>query len=92
MLISHEITNFTEILVEEAVNAMGLEHSMDNELLQDVVCLALNKLPAHYVRSTMDVRINLALDNQQPLLKQVDAAIAEAINVVSSGRRESSRP
>ncbi len=91
MLISDTVTNFTEILVEESIDANGLEKSMGPDLLQDVVCIALNKLPPHYVRSTLDVKINLSAEERHALMSSVDAAVMAAVEVVNSGRRQSAR-
>ena len=91
MPISDNVTNFAEILVEESIEASGLENTMDPDLLQDVVCIALNNLPPHYVRSTLDVKINLSAEDRHALMSSVDAAVMAAVEVVNSGRRQHAR-
>ncbi|CAA0107826.1 late competence development ComFB family protein [Zhongshania aliphaticivorans] len=91
MLISDRITNFSEILLEDAITKRQLEKSMSDEHLQDVICLTLNQLRPQYVKSTMDMRINLSPEEYQSALRGIDTALEKAINIVKSGRREAMR-
>ncbi|RNL64472.1 late competence development ComFB family protein [Zhongshania marina] len=91
MLISDRITNFSEILLEDAISKRQLEKSMSEEHLQDVICLTLNQLRPQYVKSTMDMRINLSPEEYQSALRGIDTALEKAISIVKSGRREAMR-
>ena len=91
MLISDRITNFSEILLEDAISKRQLEKSMSEEHLQDVICLTLNQLRPQYVKSTMDMRINLSPEEYQSALRGIDTALEKAISIVKSGRREAVR-
>ncbi len=91
MLLSDEVTNFTELLVEEIIDASGLEQRLDNDTLPDVLCLTLNKLPPHYVRSTLDVKLNLSAEQRTERLRDVDAALVAAVGVNTAQRRTNIR-
>ncbi|MFT6552408.1 MAG: hypothetical protein ACJA1I_002460 [Zhongshania marina] len=91
MLISDRITNFSEILLEDAIAKRQLEKSMSEEHLQDVICLTLNQLRPQYVKSTMDMRINLSPEEYQSALRGIDTTLEKAISIVKSGRREAVR-
>tara|TARA_R110002050_G_scaffold141224_3_gene266224 strand:+ start:1450 stop:1728 length:279 start_codon:yes stop_codon:yes gene_type:complete len=91
VLISDRITNFSEILLEDAISKRQLEKSMSEEHLQDVICLTLNQLRPQYVKSTMDMRINLSPEEYQSALRGIDTALEKAISIVKSGRREAMR-
>ena len=64
---------------------------MSEEHLQDVICLTLNQLRPQYVKSTMDMRINLSPEEYQSALRGIDTALEKAISIVKSGRREAMR-
>lgn len=56
----------------------------DDDFLQDVACVALNYLPARYVRYDVDTAFYLTLAERQNIEKEVAAAVDRALEFVSS--------
>ncbi len=75
-----DITNLYEARVIQAVRQYAKVHfpqdqQPDVDLLEDVVCLALNQLPAHYVRHPVDAMFYLSVAEQ----KRIEQAIGQAV-------------
>ena len=75
------INNYYERLVFERLHALMLEKegSIDQEFLDDVACVALNRLPPRYVRHTVDLAFHMSDAEWEELLKQVDSVVTEAL-------------
>ncbi|WP_006786105.1 late competence development ComFB family protein [Thiorhodospira sibirica] len=76
-----DITNLYEARVIQAVRQYAKEHfppdqAPDSDLLEDVVCLALNQLPARYVRHQVYAMFYLSGAEQ----KRIDQAIKQAVS------------
>lgn len=81
-----DIRNYFETLVNARIEEMMDEEKMEPELLADLACLALNQLPARYIRHEVDMafflpqserlememRVNEALDKSLKFLKEKD--------------------
>ena len=86
------ITNYYERLVFERLQTLLAEKEgeIDPEYLDDVACVALNRLPPRYVRHTVDLAFHMSDSEWEALLQQVDTVVTEAINFTR--RRNDSRP
>lgn len=73
-----QIHNHHEILVRAAVSAKASQypHLATEELLADIACVALNRLPPRYIRHTVDFAFYLT-DKER---SENEAAIAEAVD------------
>lgn len=91
MFAAEDVHNFTEALVAEEVEAAQIAQRYDHDYVQDLYCLTLNALPAHYVRHAIDVRINMDGARRQALSKQIQQAMLTAHSVLSAHRRQDSR-
>lgn len=86
------ITNYFESLVLASIRRRlsGTAQFRDEEYIADVACVALNRLPARYVRHIVDTRFfeseSESIRNQQ----NVDAAVEFAIAFIS--QRMGERP
>lgn len=58
------------------------EHNMSQTFLEDVACLALNRLPVCYVRSNVDKSSDLSDSDYQRMREEVATAVAAAIRKV----------
>lgn len=58
----------------------------NEDLLADAVCVALNALPAHYVRHDVDLRIHISDAQREKDAKAVSDAVEFALNLVQSRR------
>jgi len=79
-----DITNYYEQLVTDQLWKLteDTEEPVTQGFIEDVACLALNKLPPCYVRNPVDKGANLTELNYQEMSVAVGKAIAEAMERV----------
>lgn len=70
---------FDEVLAQQAKTGKTLDESM----LEDVVCVALNNLPARYVRHSVDIAFYLTMPEREQMDKLVRNAVKDAYALVS---------
>ena len=75
-----DIHNYFEPLVYEYVtDTLAKENTLTNEeLLEDIACLALNMLPARYVRHDVDMAFFLTSREREYIRESVINAVEEA--------------
>jgi hypothetical protein len=78
------VHNFHEQQVLDKLTALsGTELSdMDEDMLSDIACVALNQLPAHYVRYNVDFLFYMPIAEREKMDAAVDNAVKEAIKFV----------
>lgn len=78
------IHNYYEKLVLEHLHDTLIEQQgiSDQDLLEDVACVALNRLPTRYVRHDVDTAFFTSDEEWQRMEKQVAAAVAAALDYV----------
>ena len=86
------ITNYYERLVFERLQTLlkEKEGGVDPEYMDDVACVALNRLPPRYVRHTVDLAFHMSDAEWEELLREVDTVVTEALAFTK--RRHDSRP
>lgn len=81
------IKNFAEDLVfariRETLVASGIE---DEDLLEDVACIALNRLSPRYIRFTVDLMVNLSQKEREQLEQEVIEAVDYGVELAESRR------
>lgn len=70
---------FNEVMRVQADKSSGYEESV----LVDVVCVALNKLPARYLRHDVDFAYFLTDDERNDMDKKVAKAVKDAFELVA---------
>lgn len=88
------IHNYYETLVvRELIDMYAKEiKSMDEDYLQDVACLALNMLPARYVRHDVDMAFFLTSTERDKISEMVEMAVRDAIAQANKYKTEEDRP
>ncbi|MEX1226421.1 MAG: late competence development ComFB family protein [Marinobacter sp.] len=81
------IDNFYEKLVADAVDDARTEGD-SKDLLADIMCVALNRLPPRYYRHKIDMMFYLADPEMQEMRDRVAAVVADARAYVMAHRRE----
>lgn len=78
------IHNYYEKLVLEHLQDTLIDQQgiTDQDLLEDVACIALNHLPPHYVRHDVDTAFFTSDEEWLHMEKQVAAAVAAALAYV----------
>jgi hypothetical protein len=81
------INNFYENLVADAVDETR-EPEDSEDMLADIMCVALNRLPSRYYRHKIDMMFYLPDQELQEMDQKVKKAVAEARSFVISHQRE----
>lgn len=82
------IHNYYEKLVVDYLrkSAAGLEGAADQDYLEDVACVALNRLPTRYVRHDVDTAFYMSDAEHQTMQGEVEEAVADALTYVRDRR------
>jgi len=78
------ISNYYEQLVVDSItkNVVVPSDVEHDDFLQDIACVALNKLPARYIRHNVDMIFYTKNDERDGMLKKVDSTVKEAFDYV----------
>jgi len=60
------------------------EEAQNQELMEDVACVALNLLPPHYVRHSIDLAMHINDEEREKMVIQVQQAVIKAAELVKS--------
>jgi len=81
------IHNYYEPLVNAAMTkAMESGETLDSDALEDAACIALNQLPARYVRHTVDMVYYMTPEEREKIETEVAQAVKKAFELVKSNR------
>lgn len=85
------IHNYYEQLVIDKIMELTPKRPVDADenFLEDVACVALNHLPARYVRYDVDFVYYMTSDERNRMIEQIDNAVTFAIEYVLSHRNRS---
>lgn len=86
MSLRDAIDNFYERLVQDAIDATR-EESDTADYLTDVMCVALNRLPARYYRHTIDMMFYLADEELKQMKTNSLVAVKQAREFVREHQR-----
>ncbi len=78
---------YEQLVIDEVMNTVAKPHS-DQDFLEDVTCLALNKLPPRYLRHEVDMAFYLTSSERQQMHDSVASAVREAADYVSAAREQ----
>lgn len=79
-----QVHNYFERLVFENVARLAESHpDYSADMLADVACVALNRLPARYVRHDVDLMFYLTEQERRTIEESLDEAIAFAFAFVN---------
>jgi competence protein ComFB len=83
------IHNYYEVMVLERLNDMINADFIDNDpvFLEDVACVALNQLPAKYVKYDVDMVFYLTPDEKERIDYDVHRAVTAAVEYVTQHRQ-----
>ncbi len=82
------IHNYYEVLVIQRINDMCAAQFIETEptFLEDVACVALNQLPARYVKHDVDMVYYMTRQEREQMDYEVHKAITAAVEYVSQHR------
>lgn len=83
------IHNYYESLVGEYLLNEALKgEEATQDFIEDVACLALNRLPARYVRHDVDMAFFLTTPERERMQQEVVEAVLTALEQVRSDQRQ----
>ncbi len=85
------INNYFEKLVFDVIQSKLNEIDNDEDFLGDIACVALNQLPARYVRHNVDMVFYMTGEEREQNQILVEDAVIMAIDYVNK-HRHSKRP
>ena len=86
------IHNYYESLViEHVMNTVAKNDDHDEDFLEDVVCLSLNRLPARYVRHDVDMAFFLTTREREKMQHDITEAVLDAVHTVTERNRENAQ-
>ena len=84
------IHNYYESLViEHVMNTVARNGDYGEDFLEDIVCLALNQLPARYVRHDVDMAFFLTTREREKMQHDITEAVLNAAKTVNERNRAS---
>lgn len=88
------IHNYYETLVVRELIQTFVEDikNIDEDYLQDIACIALNMLPARYVRHDVDMAFFLTSEERSEMAKAVTEAVEKARTHVDQQQETENRP
>lgn len=78
---------YEQLVLEQLLKLTDTElHSESDDFLSDIACVALNQLPARYVRHNVDTAFYMTQEERQAIDREVDKAVKKAIDYVYKHR------
>lgn len=83
MVLDNIHNHYEKLVFDEALEQRASQRSeIGNGMLEDVVCVALNQLPARYVRHSIDFAFYMTPKEREKMAKLVRNAVKEAYKLV----------
>lgn len=82
------IHNYYENMVQDKINDL-IEANLidpDRSLIEDIACVALNQLPARYVKHDVDMAYYMTIKERETMEYDVHRAVTAAVEYVSQNR------
>ena len=83
MMATGNIHNYYEHLVIQLIMDKSGKTTID-DYVEDVACVALNKLPPRYIRHDIDMAFYLQDQERELMMNQIESAIKYAFEYVAS--------
>jgi hypothetical protein len=85
MILDNIYNHYEKLVIDEVMRVQSGEgNTHDPAMLEDVVCVALNNLPARYVRHPVDIAYYLTASEREKIANMVRQAVKEAFILVTS--------
>jgi len=88
-MVFENIHNYYEqIVLRHILETLGQQE--DRDFIEDIACVALNQLPARYVKHNVDMVYYLTAEEREAMQQQIEKAVTHAIEYVSAHRKAAS--
>lgn len=82
------VHNYYETLVFNEINQLEELKQIDDDVLCDVACVALNQLPSRYMRHQVDMVFYMTQSERKQIQDDVSDAVEFAVNYVKQHNDE----
>jgi competence protein ComFB len=83
MVLDNIHNHYEKLVFEEVLDQQDAQDkSLSEGTLEDIVCVALNNLPARYVRYSIDIAFYLTPQEREQMAKLVHNAVKDAFALV----------
>lgn len=79
---------YEQLVIKRLYEIIG--ETDDTDFLEDITCVALNQLPARYVRHNVDMVYYLTAQERENMQQQIEKAVTHAIEYVAAHRKAAS--
>ncbi|KZX81297.1 hypothetical protein A3715_05990 [Oleiphilus sp. HI0009] len=86
MSVLDSIFNYHERLVVDEMSKQLKKHTFSEAQLSDIACLALNKVPAKYIKHSVDRAFYTSDVERMEIAAKIEKAVAEAIAYIASAK------
>ncbi len=87
MSLLDNIQNYYETLVIEALADMPEAEKYDEDVLTDIICIALNHLPPRYIRHEVDMMYYTSPVEREELAAKAKKAVEDALAYMADNKR-----
>ncbi|AZZ97603.1 MULTISPECIES: late competence development ComFB family protein [Pseudoalteromonas] len=87
MKLHDDLHNYYEKIVLENIEERGLDHKYDEDVMADLCCTALNRLPARYIRYDVDMEFYLPTDERTEMEAKVKEAVDYALAQIAKKKQ-----
>ena len=87
MSLLDNIQNYYETLVLESLAKQIKDQEYDEDVLTDVLCIAINHLPPRYIRHEVDFLYYMSPIERQEIEKKADKAVKDALEYIKNKNR-----
>lgn len=78
---------YEQLVLDQLLTRRNTElQGESDDFLSDIACVALNQLPARYVRHNVDTAFFMTQEERQVIDQEVDKAVKKAIDYVNKHR------
>ena len=88
MSLLDNIQNYYETLVLEALAKEIKDEEYDEDVLTDVLCIAINHLPPRYIRHEVDFLYYMSPIERQEIEAKASKAVNEAFEYIKNKKRD----
>ena len=79
---------YESLVIEHISNTIARDGDYSDDHLEDVACLALNQLPARYVRHDVDMAFFLSTREREKMQQEIIEAVLNATHTIEQRNRE----
>ena len=82
------VTNYYERLVVESLERVEGIRGLSEDMLEDIICVALNRLPPRYYRHSVDLVFYMSDGEEAEIRRRVEEVVKDSVEFVKHHQRK----